>query len=90
MDFFGEVMEPFRWLVSAIMLAFHDGLAALGMPAGGGWTWTLAIVGLVLVIRAALVPVFLAQVRRPRSSLPSSNCWRALPMPAPRAAASVQ
>ncbi|GAB5078531.1 membrane protein insertase YidC [Arthrobacter sp. AD-310] len=66
MDFFGEVMEPFRWLVSAIMLAFHDGLAALGMPAGGGWTWTLAIIGLVLVIRAVLIPVFLAQVRAQR------------------------
>jgi len=63
MDFFNEVMEPFRWLVSVIMVAFHDGLAALGMPAADGWTWTLAIIGLVLVIRAALIPVFLAQVR---------------------------
>lgn len=59
-------MEPFRWLVSVIMVAFHDGLAALGMPAAEGWTWTLAIIGLVLVIRAALIPVFLAQVRAQR------------------------
>lgn len=66
MDFLSEVMEPFRWLVSVIMVAFHDGLTALGMPAVGGWTWTLAILGLVLVIRAALVPVFLAQVRAQR------------------------
>ncbi|MFC4395052.1 membrane protein insertase YidC [Arthrobacter sedimenti] len=66
MDFFTAVMEPFRWLVSVILVAFHDGLAAAGMPAAGGWTWTLAIVGLVLVIRAALIPVFLAQVRTQR------------------------
>ncbi|MFF1250922.1 membrane protein insertase YidC [Pseudarthrobacter sp. NPDC058329] len=66
MDFLNEVMEPFRWLVSVIMVAFHDGLAALGMPAAEGWTWTLAIIGLVLVIRAALIPVFLAQVRAQR------------------------
>lgn len=66
MDFLNEVMEPFRWLVSVIMVAFHDGLAALGMPAAEGWTWTLAIFGLVLVIRAALIPVFLAQVRAQR------------------------
>jgi YidC/Oxa1 family membrane protein insertase len=59
-------MEPFRWLVSAIMVAFHDGLSAVGMPAAGGWTWTLSIIGLVLVIRAALIPVFLAQVRTQR------------------------
>lgn len=66
MDFFTAVMEPFRWLVSAIMVAFHDGLASAGMPAAGGSTWVLAIVGLVLVIRAALIPVFLAQVRAQR------------------------
>ncbi|MFB0837207.1 membrane protein insertase YidC [Arthrobacter sp. FW306-05-C] len=66
MDFFTAVMDPFRWLVSAILVAFHDGLAAAGMPASGGWTWTLAIIGLVLVIRAALIPVFLAQVRAQR------------------------
>ncbi|MDQ0731289.1 YidC/Oxa1 family membrane protein insertase [Arthrobacter sp. B1I2] len=65
-DFLTAVMEPFRWLVSAIMVAFHDGLAAAGMPAAGGWTWTLSIIGLVLVIRAALIPVFLAQVRTQR------------------------
>jgi YidC/Oxa1 family membrane protein insertase len=36
------------------------------MPAASGWTWTLSIIGLVLVIRAALIPVFLAQVRAQR------------------------
>jgi len=65
-DFFTAVMEPFRWVVSVILVAFHDGLAAAGMAAAGGWTWTLAIIGLVLVIRAALIPVFLAQVRAQR------------------------
>ena len=65
-DFFNEVMAPFQWLVSVVMLAFHGGLTAIGMPAGSGWTWTLSIIGLVLVIRAALIPVFLAQVRAQR------------------------
>lgn len=66
MDILAAVMEPFRWLVSAIMVAFHDFLAGAGMPTGSGWTWTLSIIGLVLVIRAALIPVFLAQVRAQR------------------------
>ncbi|MBT2567309.1 membrane protein insertase YidC [Arthrobacter sp. ISL-85] len=63
MDFFAAVMEPFRWLVSVIMVVFHDGLSAAGMPPVAGLTWALSIIGLVLVIRAALIPVFLAQVR---------------------------
>lgn len=66
MDFIAQVMEPFRWLMSAILVAFHGGLTGLGMPGDDGWTWTLAIVGLVLVVRAALIPVFLAQVRAQR------------------------
>ncbi|MEV5051684.1 membrane protein insertase YidC [Arthrobacter sp. LAR12-1-1.1] len=62
MDFFGTIMGPFRWLVSAMLAGFHDGLSAIGLPAASGWTWTLSIIGLVLVIRAALIPVFLKQV----------------------------
>ncbi|MEY9777948.1 membrane protein insertase YidC [Arthrobacter sp. MW3 TE3886] len=62
MDLLGTIMAPFKWLVSAMMAAFHDGLSAIGMPAASGWTWTLSIIGLVLVIRAALIPVFLKQV----------------------------
>jgi YidC/Oxa1 family membrane protein insertase len=65
-DFLDEIMVPFRWLVSVIMIGVHDGLSALGMPAAGGWTWTLSIIGLVLVIRAALIPVFLQQVNAQR------------------------
>jgi YidC/Oxa1 family membrane protein insertase len=61
-DLLGTIMAPFKWLVSAMMAGFHDGLSAIGMPAASGWTWTLSIIGLVLVIRAALIPVFLKQV----------------------------
>jgi YidC/Oxa1 family membrane protein insertase len=66
MDFFEAIMLPFRWLVSVIMVGFHEGFSTKGMPAAGGWTWTLSIIGLVLVIRAALIPVFLNQVKAQR------------------------
>ncbi|MDQ0074881.1 YidC/Oxa1 family membrane protein insertase [Arthrobacter oryzae] len=59
---FETIMLPFQWLVSIIMVGFHEGLSASGLPAADGWTWTLSIVGLVLVIRAALIPVFLKQL----------------------------
>jgi YidC/Oxa1 family membrane protein insertase len=66
MDIFGTILAPFKWLVSAIMVGFHDGLSAIGMPAANGWTWTFAIIGLVLVIRAALIPVFVKQIKAQR------------------------
>ncbi|WP_211877208.1 membrane protein insertase YidC [Pseudarthrobacter albicanus] len=66
MDFFGTIMFPFKWLVSAIMVGFHDGLSTIGLPAANGWTWTLSIIGLVLVIRAALIPVFVKQIKAQR------------------------
>jgi YidC/Oxa1 family membrane protein insertase len=62
----GALLFPFQWLVSAIMVVFHDGLSALGMPAASGWTWTLSIIGLVLVIRAALIPVAVQQIKAQR------------------------
>jgi YidC/Oxa1 family membrane protein insertase len=65
-DFFEAIMLPFKWLVSVIMVGFHDGLSGIGLPAANGWTWTLSIIGLVLVIRAALIPVFLKQVNAQR------------------------
>lgn len=65
-DVFETIMAPFKWLVSAVMVWFHDVLSNIGMPAANGWTWTLSIMGLVLIIRAALIPVFLKQVQAQR------------------------
>jgi YidC/Oxa1 family membrane protein insertase len=61
-DILDEIMVPFRWLVSMVMVGFHDALGAIGMPPADGWTWTMSIVGLVLVIRAAMTPLFLKQL----------------------------
>jgi YidC/Oxa1 family membrane protein insertase len=66
MDFFETIMFPFKWLVSVIMVGFHEGLSTIGLPAANGWTWTLSIIGLVLVIRAALIPVFVKQIKAQR------------------------
>jgi YidC/Oxa1 family membrane protein insertase len=66
MDFFETIMFPFQWLVSVIMVGFHEALSSMGMPEASGWTWTLSIIGLVLVIRAALIPVFVKQIKAQR------------------------
>jgi YidC/Oxa1 family membrane protein insertase len=66
MDLVNDVLFPFQWLVSAIMVGLHDGLGAIGLPAADGWTWTLSIIGLVLVIRAVLIPAYLQQIKAQR------------------------
>ncbi|MGA7207243.1 MAG: membrane protein insertase YidC, partial [Specibacter sp.] len=66
MGFFDTILFPFKWVVSWIMVSFHDVLTWLGMDAASGVTWTLAIIGLVLVIRAALIPVFVKQIKAQR------------------------
>ncbi|NVM96585.1 membrane protein insertase YidC [Arthrobacter wenxiniae] len=66
MDFLQTILTPFEWLVSMIMVLFHDALTFIGLPAASGITWTLSIIGLVLVIRAALIPVFVKQIKAQR------------------------
>ena len=66
MDFLQTILTPFEWLVSMIMVLFHDGLTFIGLPAASGISWTLSIIGLVLVIRGALIPVFVKQIKAQR------------------------
>ncbi|KUM38456.1 membrane protein insertase YidC [Arthrobacter sp. EPSL27] len=60
------LLFPFQWLVSAVLVGFHDVLGTAGMPPASGWTWTLSVIGLVLAIRAALIPAALAQGKAQR------------------------
>ncbi|MCC3272031.1 membrane protein insertase YidC [Arthrobacter zhangbolii] len=66
MGFFETILFPFKWVVSWIMWIFHEGFVFLGMDEASGWTWTLSIIGLVIVIRAALIPVFVKQIKAQR------------------------
>lgn len=65
-DFFNSIMAPLEYAVAWIMVAFHSALTALGMPAASGWTWALSIVGLVIVIRILLIPLFVKQIKASR------------------------
>ena len=58
------------WLkigVSWILVQFHSLFSALGMNPASGWTWTFSIVGLVIVIRIALIPLFVKQIKSQRN-----------------------
>lgn len=64
--FFGTLLWPIKWVIEAILVAFHEILTFLGMNGDAGLTWVLSIVGLVLVVRAALIPVFVRQIKSQR------------------------
>ena len=61
------VLGPIEWVVSWIMVAFHTLFSTLGMNEDGGLTWGLSIVGLVVVIRILLIPLFVKQIRSQRA-----------------------
>ncbi|MBX3195190.1 MAG: membrane protein insertase YidC [Schumannella sp.] len=67
--FFNGLLLPIKWVIEAILVGFHWLFTALGMDPAAGLTWVLSIVGLVLVVRAALIPVFVRQIRSQRKML---------------------
>jgi YidC/Oxa1 family membrane protein insertase len=66
-DWFFTLLQPLEYVVAAIMVAFHTALSDFGLPAESGWTWALSIVGLVVVIRILLIPLFVKQIRASRA-----------------------
>lgn len=69
MDIFALLMWPIKWVIEAILVGFHTLVTALGGDAGSGLTWVLSIVGLVLVIRSAMIPLTVRQIVSSRKSL---------------------
>ena len=65
-DIIGTVLYPIKWVVELILVAFHWLLTNIGLDPDAGLTWVLSIVGLVLVIRAALIPIFVRQIKSQR------------------------
>ncbi len=59
-------MTPLYWAVSGILVGFHSLLSNF-MDPNSGWTWTLSIVLLTMVIRTALIPLFVRQINSARN-----------------------
>jgi YidC/Oxa1 family membrane protein insertase len=60
------VLKPLEYVVAWIMVAWHSVLTSIGLPAASGVTWALSIVGLVIVIRIILIPLFVKQIKASR------------------------
>lgn len=61
------ILDWLKVAVSWILVQFEGLLSALGMDPASGWTWTLSIVGLVIVIRIMLIPLFVKQIKSQRN-----------------------
>ena len=69
MDIIGTLLWPIKWVIEAILVFFHEVLTLVGMNADDGLTWVLSIVGLTLVVRSALIPIFVRQIKSQRKML---------------------
>jgi YidC/Oxa1 family membrane protein insertase len=69
-DFIGTILTPIKWVIEALLVGWHwVWTNIVGLDAGAGITWVLSIVGLVLVVRAALIPIFVRQIKSQRKML---------------------
>jgi YidC/Oxa1 family membrane protein insertase len=68
-DLIGIVLWPLKWAVELILVAWHWLWTTVGLGAADGMTWVLSIVGLVIVVRAALIPLFVRQIKSQRKMM---------------------
>jgi YidC/Oxa1 family membrane protein insertase len=65
-DLFNAIMSPLYWVTSVILSGFHTLLSTV-LPSTSGAAWALSIIGLTLTIRAALIPLFVKQIKSSRN-----------------------
>jgi YidC/Oxa1 family membrane protein insertase len=62
----GFIMTPLYFLISAVLLGWHRLWGQL-FGAASGIAWVLSIIGLTMVIRALLIPLFVKQIKSSRN-----------------------
>jgi YidC/Oxa1 family membrane protein insertase len=60
------ILDPLYWLVSGVMVVIHRALSPV-FGETSGVTWSLSIVGLVVMIRTLLIPLFVRQIKSQRA-----------------------
>ena len=59
------ILDWLKVAVSWVLVQFHS-LFSTFMDPASGWTWTFSIMGLVVVIRILLIPLFVKQIKAQR------------------------
>ncbi len=71
MGFLGDlgafIMTPLYYAISAVLVAWHWALDSIGLDGDSGLVWVLSIIGLTLTVRAALIPLFVKQIKSSRN-----------------------
>lgn len=67
MGFFEALLWPFKLVISWILVGVHHALVAVGFKEGPGWAWILSIVGLTIIVRIVLIPLFFKQIKSSRA-----------------------
>ena len=64
----GSILDPLYYAVSWVMVTFHTLLGyVFGEDSNGSLKWSLSIIGLVIVIRIILIPLFVKQIKSQRA-----------------------
>ncbi|WP_029068024.1 membrane protein insertase YidC [Jonesia quinghaiensis] len=66
MDFF-VILKPIEWAVAWIMYLCHKFFVFLGLPDGEGVAWIFSVIGLTIVIRIIIIPLFFKQIKASRA-----------------------
>lgn len=61
------ILFPIMWVIAWIMNLVHMGLTAIGLPDGAGSAWVWSIVGLTIVVRLLILPLFKKQINSSRA-----------------------
>ncbi|MDO5672777.1 MAG: membrane protein insertase YidC [Actinomycetaceae bacterium] len=67
MNWYDSMLYPFTWVIGWIMSAVHRGLTAIGFDSGPGVAWVLSIVGLTILVRLVMVPLYIKQIKASRA-----------------------
>ena len=59
------MMQPIYWVISGIVVGFHW-LFSQFLDPNAGHTWLLAIISLTVVVRVAMIPLFVRQINSSR------------------------
>jgi YidC/Oxa1 family membrane protein insertase len=65
-DFFVSLLNPLMWGEAWVMNAWHSLFTLIGIPYDSGWGWALSIVGLTVVVRFLMIPLFVKQIHASR------------------------
>ncbi len=75
-DILSTLIHPLEIVIAAVLARLHDLASALGLSPGAAWL--AALVGLVVVVRATLVPLVARQVRLAHASARSRPALEAI------------